>query len=143
MEYGQYIVKRRMRAKAICEKVNIPWGTILPAADGFIWYHDKHLCAVGSQNAKAYFWGYDPADPETEIERQKAAEQLMDTAPKDSGDALASRGNPWNRYGSLDQVPGGWRWVWNEETVENLPYCQLSHLLDCTRTGKAPVEVPA
>ncbi len=141
MKYDHYIVKKRMRVRSASNlQVNIPWGTILPVVGNFITYKGNRLCAVTSQNAKEYFWGYDQDHPQEEIERQKAAADLMGTAPKESGDALASQFSPWREYGHLEQIPGAWIWVW-ENTVADLPKCRLDYLLACTRSGNTPQEV--
>lgn len=51
-----YIVTRRFRGKAICGEVNLPYGTVCEAADGFLKLQDgSRLCAVTSQNAYDYF----------------------------------------------------------------------------------------
>lgn len=143
MKYDQYIVKKRMRVRAACGlQVNIPWGTILPVDGDFIIYKGNGLCATTSQNAKEYFWGYDQDHPQEEIERQKTAAALLETAPKESGTALASPFSPWRKYGHLEQIPGAWMWVW-ETAVADLPKSQLDHLLACTRSGDAPQEVQA
>lgn len=137
MKYDQYIVKKRLRALAICGTVNIPWGTILPVVDGFIIYKGQHLCAITSQNAKDYFWGYDPENPETEIERQKAVAVLLATAPQENGDVLADPANSWSRYGHLEQIPGAWTWVWFKD-MEDLPQTMAEYLLDCIHKKKQP-----
>ena len=52
----RYIVTRRFRGKAICGEVNLPYGTVCEAADGFLMLQDgRRLCAVTSQNAYDYF----------------------------------------------------------------------------------------
>lgn len=142
MEYGQYIVKKRMRENGITGRVNIPWGTILPVVDGFIQHNGQAVCATTSENAKRYFWGYDPENPEAEIERQKAVAALLETAPDESGDALADPSNPWSRYGHLEQIPGAWMWVWSKD-LEDLPRSAADYLLDCIRNRKRPAGVMA
>lgn len=132
-----------MRGQAACGlQVNIPWGTILPVDGDFIIYKGNRLCAVTSQNAKEFFWGYDQNQPQEEIERQQTAAALIEVAPMDSGDALASPFSPWRKYGHLEQIPGAWLWVW-DATVADLPKCQLDHLLSCVRSGDTPREVKA
>lgn len=52
----RYIVTRRFRGKAICGEVNLPYGTVCEADDGFLRLQDgRRLCAVTSQNAYDYF----------------------------------------------------------------------------------------
>lgn len=142
MEYAEYITKKRMRAAAICGPVNIPWGTVLPVEGEYITYKGLPLCAVHSQNSKEYFWGYDRSNPQPEIDRQKAAADLLATAPKEDGNSLASPFSPWKKYGHLDQIPGAWAWTW-DDCVADLPKAQLDHLLACTRSGGSPREVQA
>lgn len=142
MKYDQYIVKKRMRTLAICGPVNIPWGTILPVADGFIQHNGQSVCATTSENAKKFFWGYDPKNPEAEIARQAAVAALMENAPPESGDALADPANPWSRYGRLEEIPGAWMWVWSKD-LEDLPQATADHLLDCIRREKRPMGVMA
>ena len=141
MQYQQYITKKRTRVDGICGRVHIPWGTILPVEGGFITYKGRPLCAVRSKTARDHLWGYDPQNPEAEIKRQEAVALLLATAPKDTGDALAAPGNPWNKYGHLEQTPEAWVWVW-DPTVEDLPLATVERLLSCTRSGTKPWEVP-
>ena len=56
MEYGQYVARRRARFKG-CEsqQVNIPYGTVLEAQDGFLLWKGKRLCVDTSNNAHDYF----------------------------------------------------------------------------------------
>lgn len=51
----QYIVHRRFKGKAICGYVNIPAKTICSEYDGTIYYGDKPLCVVKSENAHKFF----------------------------------------------------------------------------------------
>lgn len=139
MRYSQYIVKKRMRVEAICGPVNLRYGTILPVVGEYITTEDgRRVCAVTSQNAKDYFWGYDLQRPQEEIERQKAVAELMDTAPQDDGDALANPRNVWRRYGHLDELVGGASvWTW-DAAVEELPLIELERLLGCVKKGARP-----
>ncbi len=56
MEYSQYVARRRARFKG-CEgqQVNIPYGTVLEAQDGFLLWEGKRLCVDTSNNAHDYF----------------------------------------------------------------------------------------
>lgn len=141
MKYGQYITKKRTRLEGISGRVNIPYGTILPAAGDYIMHQGKILCAVTSRNAKEYFWGYDPEHPEEEIRRQQAVERLMNTAPQDPGN-MDDPLNPWRKYGHIEQTPVGDMWAW-ESAVEDLPESMAEYLLACAMNGSRPAEVPA
>lgn len=56
MEYSRYVARRRARFKG-CEgqQVNIPYGTVLEAQDGFLLWEGKRLCVDTSNNAHDYF----------------------------------------------------------------------------------------
>lgn len=140
MKYGQYIVKKRMRIEGINGRVNIPWGTVLPVSGDFIMHQGRALCATGSENRKAYFWGYDPENPQAEIRRQETAAALLAVSPKGDADTLASPFNPWRKYGHLEETPVGSVWIW-DAAVEDMPQAQLDRLLECARRGTAPTEV--
>lgn len=139
MRYNQYITKKRMRTRGICGTVNLSYGTILIARDGFILLDGEPVCAVTSQNAKEFFWGYDPRDPAGEIKRQETAAELLALAPSGSGDELATWGNPWRRHGHLEAIPGAWRWKWAESVAE-YPQFMLDDLLWRVKCGVAPLE---
>ena len=56
MEHNRYIARRRARFPGIGGiPVNIPYGTVLEAREGFILFEERPLCAVASQNAYDYF----------------------------------------------------------------------------------------
>lgn len=55
MEYSCYVARKRCRIDGINGTVNIPWGTVLEARDGFLWWQGKPLCGLNSQNIKDYF----------------------------------------------------------------------------------------
>lgn len=139
MKYNQYIVKKRYKGQGIGGYVNIPYGTICDVSEEFIYYNGVKVCAVTSQNAYNHFWGFYPEDPEMEIERQKAAAKLFDTAPKESGDALANPNNAWNKYGKLMEYGFGmsvWQW---DDMIFDLPTEELLYLLSCIEKGEAPL----
>lgn len=55
MERVQYITKQRVRFKAICGPVNIPWGTSVDLVGEFLQRDGAPLCAVTSKNAHDFF----------------------------------------------------------------------------------------
>jgi len=55
-----YIVHRRLRRTAICGDVNLPYGTVLEEAEGYLYYDGMPICAARSQTAKEYIaWNGD------------------------------------------------------------------------------------
>lgn len=55
MERMQYITTRRVRLKALCGMVNIPWGTRLEAVDGILTWNGLPVCVSTSQSAYDFF----------------------------------------------------------------------------------------
>lgn len=139
MKYNQYIVKKRYKGQAIGGYMNIPYGTICDVSEGFIYCNGVQICAVTSQNAHKHFWGYCPEDPDGDIKRQEMAEKLFDSAPKDSGDALANPKNAWNNYGRLMEYGFGMSiWQWDNK-IFGLSADELQYLLGCIEKGEAPL----
>lgn len=50
-----YIIHTRFKGISLCGLVNLPHGTRCDCSDGILYYADKPLCAVTSQNAKEHF----------------------------------------------------------------------------------------
>ena len=55
MDRIEYITTRRARFMGVNGPENIPWGTIVQAANGFLYLNGTRLCAVTSQNAHNFF----------------------------------------------------------------------------------------
>lgn len=55
MEYSRYVARKRARFDGISGTVNIPWGAVLEARDGFLWWKGEQLCAITCQNVKDFF----------------------------------------------------------------------------------------
>lgn len=51
----RYLARRRARFRGICGQVNLPYGTVLEARDGFLLWEGRRLCTVTSENAHQYF----------------------------------------------------------------------------------------
>ena len=51
----QYITHKRFKDKAICGDVNIPALTICEEHNGMIYYNNKPLCLITSENAHLHF----------------------------------------------------------------------------------------
>jgi hypothetical protein len=50
-----YICYKRFKGHAICGDVNIPHGTIVTEQDGMLYWKDKPLCLITSENAWEHF----------------------------------------------------------------------------------------
>lgn len=58
MEYSRYIARKRARFNTACGPVNIPYGTVLKARDGFILANttnEQLLCYTTGESAFEYF----------------------------------------------------------------------------------------
>lgn len=51
----EYIVHRRFKSKTISGEVNLPVGTVCEEIDGHIFFNNKLLCYVESENAHQFF----------------------------------------------------------------------------------------
>lgn len=51
----KYVVHRRFKDKAICGEVNLPAMTMCEEINGYIFYGNKLLCVVTSENAHQFF----------------------------------------------------------------------------------------
>ena len=51
----EYITYKRLRGKAMCGEVNLPYGTIVECQNGFLFVDEKPICTSHSQNAYDYF----------------------------------------------------------------------------------------
>lgn len=51
----KYIVHTRFKAKAICGEVNLPALTEVELKDNMLYWQDKPLCVITSENAHTYF----------------------------------------------------------------------------------------
>lgn len=50
-----YIVTKRFKGKAICGDVNLPYGTTCQCIGNTIYYDNRPICRITSQNAYDYF----------------------------------------------------------------------------------------
>ena len=51
----EYVVHKRFKTKAICGNVNIPAATVCTERGGIIYYSEKPLCVINSDNAYKHF----------------------------------------------------------------------------------------
>ena len=69
---SDYFCYKRFKGRAICGSVNIPYGTIIAEQDGMLYWQDKPLCLITSENAWEHFH---PNTPEGAY-RQKMLNKL-------------------------------------------------------------------
>ena len=55
MTYQRYVCYKRARFTGICGQVNIPYGTAVESRDGFLFFGQNCVCAIGSQNGCDHF----------------------------------------------------------------------------------------
>lgn len=126
MEYNHYITVRRARIVGICGEVNIPYGTEIEAADGFLLFEGKPLCATDSQNAYDYFAANDDG---CGLERGKLTRTIID--------CLAKRDNGYQKRWDIiweDTLCPKYRrsdhedhWLWNYDFY-HAPILDLYHI---------------
>lgn len=121
-----YVAARRARFKANCGQVNIPWGTNLEAVDGFLYWGDRRLCAVTSQNSHDYF--SINADGNG-LERGRLTASIIARLSKRDKAHLERWGRVWDdprcqKYRREDSAD---YWLWNHAFFE-APLEDLRHI---------------
>lgn len=90
----EYIVHKRFKAKAICGNVNIPAKTVCTERGGVIYYGEKALCVISSDNAYKHFARNDDGRG---LERGRLTKAITSTLEKRD-----------------DQYQERWDRVWND-----------------------------
>ena len=67
-----YVCYKRFKGRAICGEVNIPYGEKLDEKSGTLYWRDKPVCMVTSENG----WEHFRQDTAEGAERQKMLEEL-------------------------------------------------------------------
>lgn len=71
-----YIVHARFKGKAICGEVNLPALTEVELKDNMLYWQDKPLCVITSENAHKYFARNDDGNG---MERGRLTQEIMRT----------------------------------------------------------------
>lgn len=127
MDCTPYITARRARFVAIDgRRVNIPWGTALELADGFLLLDGAALCAVTSQNAHDHFARNDDGDG---LERGRLTAAIISRLAKRDTNHQKRWDLVWadpacQKYRRMDHAD---HWLWNHEFFE-APLGDLRHI---------------
>lgn len=109
----KYIARKRARFKGLSGNVNIPYGSLLEARGGFLFYKDVRLCTVTSQNAYDFF---SVNDDGRGIERGGLVGAIKARLEKRDGSYQARWDKVWSapvcqRY----RRPERDDWIWNHD----------------------------
>lgn len=134
MEHKTYVARRRARFKGCNgQQVNIPYGSILVAQDGFLLWEGQPLCVATSQNAHDFF---SQNDDDLGLERGELVAAILSrlgTPPNASQkhrDAIQAR---WDKVWpdalcqKYKRVEHEDFWIWNHDFY-NAPLTDLRHI---------------
>lgn len=124
-----YIVHKRFKTKAICGDVNIPATTTCLSIDGVIFYKDKPICVVTSENAHNYFARNNDGNG---IKRGNLTQKIIKTLTKDEYNQDSVYQERWDRIWN-DPLCAKYKrkehkdhWLWNHSfynaPIEDLEY---------------------
>lgn len=108
----EYIINTRFKSKTMSGYVNLPYGTICETREQMIYYKDKPLCYVTSQNAYDYF---SQNDDNQGLKRGKLVKNIIKVLSKQDENYQ----NRWNRLWNSSFALRFKRkeredfWVWN------------------------------
>lgn len=131
MEYSRYIARKRARFNTEAGPVNIPYGTVLKARDGFILANtpnERLLCYTTSEAAYAYFSQDD--DGKGRERGALVAAILARLRPRNEQDSCQARWDKvWGdalcqRYRRPDHED---HWIWSYDFY-NAPVTDLWHI---------------
>lgn len=132
--YVQYVARRRARFKGCNgQQVNIPYGSILVAQDGFLLWEGQPLCVDTSQNAHDYFTRNDDGQGQTRGELVAAILARLETPPN-AGSALRKElQRRWDKVWA-DPMCQKYKhpehedhWIWNHDFY-GAPVVDLQHI---------------
>ena len=136
MERVRYITARRARVLSLCGPVNLPYGTVVEAENGFLERDGQRLCSVTSQTAHDYFARDSDGNG---LERGKLTASIISTLSKRDKEHQARWDKLWadrtaRRYRRADHADF---WVWDhaffEAPVEDLRH--IAGLIGAERKG--------
>lgn len=118
----EYIVTKRYKQKCLGGNVNLPYGTICRAQDGFLIHESSGtpLCLTTSQDAYDFFSRNDDARGEERARLVHAILDLLRTPTQEDPDARTAHKDRWARVWETESTLGKFRrpehpdfWVWN------------------------------
>ena len=126
--HRRYIARRRARFDGISGQVNIPYGAVLEARDGLLYWKGEQLCATTCQNAYDFFSQDDDGQGRergalvtailARLRPKNERDNCQDRWDKVWGDSLCQR---YRRPEHED------RWLWSYDFF-NAPICDLQQI---------------
>lgn len=134
INHKQYVARRRARFKGCNgQQVNIPYGSILEAQDGFLLWKGEPLCVDTSQNAHDYFSQNDDGRGQERGALVSAIVARLETPPKANKKQRAEIQPRWDKVWD-DPLCQKYRrqehedfWLWNHEFYD-APVEDLRHI---------------
>lgn len=134
VNHRRYVARRRARIVGCNgQKVNIPYGSILEAQDGFLLWKGEPLCVDTSQNAHDYFSQDDDGQGQERGELVAAIAVRLETPPKASKAQRTERQARWDKVWG-DPLCQKYKrpehedfWLWNHEFFD-APLADLRHI---------------
>lgn len=109
-----YITFTRFKGKAICGYLNLPALTEVQLIDNMLYYQEKPICVITSENAHKYFMKNDDGNG---IERGKLIMQIFDILQKKDKDYQNRWDKVWEdklcqKYKRIEHQD---HWLWNHD----------------------------
>lgn len=123
-----FMVRKRFKKKAILKQVNLPYGTIVQAHEGFLYHDGDMLCAVRSKNGTDFFVGNDDNKGK---ERAKFVDDILKRLQKEDSNHQLRWDKVWadeicKKYQRKDS-PDFFLW---HESFYQAPIEDLQHILN-------------
>lgn len=127
---SEYIARKRARFKSASGFVNIPFGSVLRVEGDFLFWKDRPICAITSQNAYDYFSSNDDGRGR---ERGALVDAIITRLQRDPRREDADYQARWNKVWD-DPVSQKYRrkdhedyWIWSF-AFYNAPVEDLRHI---------------
>ena len=134
MDHKIYVARRRAKFKGCNgQQVNIPYGSILEAQDGFLLWKGQPLCVDTSQNAHDFFSQNDDDQGQERGALVAAILSRLEVPPGAGEKRRAEIQDRWNKvWGDAlcqkyKRVEHEDFWIWNHD-VYNAPVADLRHI---------------
>lgn len=134
MDHKIYVARRRAKFKGCNgQQVNIPYGSILEAQDGFLLWKGQPLCVDTSQNAHDFFSQNDDDQGQERGALVAAILSRLEVPPGAGEKRRAEIQDRWNKvWGDTlcqkyKRVEHEDFWIWNHDFY-NAPVADLRHI---------------